>query len=407
LVIETPRNIINEISKNLTNSYKLNFDKRKIPLTLKDVIINEENVAQNEEQIHGELFEKSSRFINTKKIKEIKNSFIIGIDSSSRAIITPAADIMISAVSVSGQGPVELCDWPTIYPNLPCNIIKPIPFLYIASDDISISESVRDSVFQTSSLNNEEELSKIMDYSRLRLETWALYEPSKAIGDFYINNDKNFIVLLDGPVYLLEGKNDDIRYNLMKERAEAINSLEKNNIPVIGVVKRLERSKIISKINNVQQIINNCIGNTFNYNDSFIIQKLLYSSCIEFSYGKIYSSLKLKLKYNGLEKIVEYIAIPPGKYQYNWNRGRIFRLEYTENTYEILKENDIEPAQVLVNDSIIKQALEPITIAQSDKRSKMITQVFKDLLISSIMERQLPISYDSFREIEGKIFNKY
>ncbi|MEB3797795.1 MAG: DNA double-strand break repair nuclease NurA [Caldisphaeraceae archaeon] len=398
MLIETPY-IISIVSKSIANSYKTSNARVTIPLTLKDLITNYE-LSSDEEEIRADLYEVSPRLINPKRISLIKDFFPIGIDTSSRAVITPTGDIILSAVSISGQGPVELCDWPYLYTPMPYMPKNPAPFIYIASSNIELPSEVGGLIYRTGFLSDVDDVSRLMDYARLRLESWGLLEPSMALGKYYLGIGKKFVVFVDGPIYLLEGKRDDMRYSLMEQRAEAIKTLENVGIPVIGIVKRVERSRLLSMVSELRNSIENCIGNYQGFNDSLIIQKLLYSSCFEESYGKIYVSPKIRLKYNGLEKIAEYILIPSSGYKHNFSQSRLFRLEYTERSYNILKESGMDPIQLLANDSIVRQSLEPLTIAQSDRRSKMITQALKELLVYYIMRYELPLSYDTLREAE-------
>ncbi|AFZ69986.1 NurA domain-containing protein [Caldisphaera lagunensis DSM 15908] len=395
--LDMPTKIINSLGNDIISSYKTSYSKKRFLLTLKDII--EEDVNENETK--AELYEYSSRFFNSKKIVNDKNLFVIGLDSSSRAIITPIADIIISAVSISGQGPVELSDWPYLYRDLAYIPINPEPFIYVASDDLNVSDYSNEYIKQFRSLDNEDDLSKIMDYSRLSLESWGIKEPSFALGNYFKRKGKKFVLLLDGPIYLLDNKNDYIKSNLMKNRSNEIEILENQGIPVIGVVKRIERSKILTNVQDFSNILSQCIGNYETLNDSLIIQKMLYSNCYNNYYGKILTTPKIKVRSNGLDKIVEYVLIPPSRYQ-SINKGRIFRLEYTEKTLDILNNNySLEPVQILINDSIFKQSNESITIAYSDKRGKMITQILKDLFINTIVGRGAPISYDTLREAEA------
>jgi NurA domain. len=394
-----PIKTINNLGNDIVKSYKTTSTQKKFSLTLKDIIDNDDI---NEVETNVELYEYSSRFFNSKKISQDKNFFMIGIDSSSRAIITPEADIMISAVSISGQGPVELSDWPYLYPDLAYIPVKPEPFIYVASDDLNISDNTNGAINQIGFLDREDDISKFMDYSRLKLESWALIEPSNALGKYFKNKGKKFVVMLDGPIFLLDNKNDNLRFELMLNRVKSVEMLEEQDIPVIGVVKRLERGKILGKLQEFADAFEQCIGHYTNFNDSLIIQKMLYSSCYNDYYGKILTTPKIKVKSNGLEKIIEYVLIPPSKFQ-SINKGRIFRLEYTEKTLDILTNNyNTEPVQALINDSITKQNTESITIAYSDKRGKMITQVLKDLLVNTIVGRGAPISYDTLREAEAE-----
>ncbi|WP_292319094.1 DNA double-strand break repair nuclease NurA [Caldisphaera sp.] len=396
---DLPTKIINNLGNDIVKSYKTTSTQKKFSLTLKDIIGNDD---LNEMETNVELYEYSSRFFNNKKIIQDKNFFMIGIDSSSRAIMTPEADIMISAVSISGQGPVELSDWPYLYPDLAYIPVKPEPFIYVASDDLDLSDNLNGAISQIGFLNSEDDISKFMDYSRLKLESWALIEPSYALGKYFKGKNKKFVVLLDGPIFLLDNKNDNLKFELMINRAKSVELLEAQNIPVIGIVKRLERGKILGKLQEFSAIFDQCIGHYSNFNDLLIIQKMLYSSCYNNYYGKILTTPKIKIKSDGLEKIVEYVLIPPSRYQ-SISKGRIFRLEYTEKTLEILTNiYNTEPVQMLINDSITKQSSESITIAYSDKRGKMITQVLKDLLINTIVGRGAPISYDTLREAEAE-----
>ena len=70
-----------------------------------------------------DLYERASRPLIPRSAPSrdaLRGVVHIGVDSSSRALSTPAADVAIAAASVSGPGPVELCDYPSLYPRLSC-----------------------------------------------------------------------------------------------------------------------------------------------------------------------------------------------------------------------------------------------------------------------------------------------
>ncbi len=324
----------------------------------------------------------------------------IGVDSSSRLVSTPAADVVISALSVSGPGPVELCDRPALYPNISCLGDGAPPFTYVVPHgavELPEADGVTVVSSDPSQLSNAF-ISAVMDYSRLSLETWALLGPARWAASAYASALRLPVLLLDGPAFIGAGRGVPAP---MEARLRAIEGLEGVGVPVIGVVKRVERSRILSSSPRFVALAERCGARATDVADTMLLQQLASSGCSGVVPGRAYATPKVMVREGGLSKVVEYVLIVPGPLQRPGVRSRVYRLEYTERTLGLLEGIGVDPLQAFLADTLLRQSLEPVTIAASDRRAKMITSALKGLLAKAILGLGGRLGYETELEEGG------
>ncbi|MCG2891421.1 MAG: DNA double-strand break repair nuclease NurA [Acidilobus sp.] len=350
-----------------------------------------------------DLYERASRPLIPRSApsrEALRGLVHIGVDSSSRALSTPAADVAIAAASVSGPGPVELCDYPSLYPYLSCEGGGEPPFAYvIPHGPLNVLEAPGVTVVSADpSQLSGAFVNGVMDYARLALERWALTGPALLASRAYGSLGRRPVVLLDGPIFIAQGKGVS---ELMAERYRAVSRLEAEGFPVIGVAKRVERSYLLSGSPRFASLVEGCGVRAQGVTDTMLLQQLASSGCSEVVPGRAYATPKVIVRANGLTKVVEYVLIVPSPWQRPGVRSRVYRLEYSERTLEILREWGLDPLQAFLGDSVSRQSLEPVTVAASDRRAKMITNALKGLLAKSILGLGGRLGYETELEERG------
>lgn len=192
----------------------------------------------------------------------------------------------------------------------------------------------------------------------------------------------------------------DVWVKLLEGRIKAIRGLESRGVPVIGVVKRVEKSTILSRTRGLEGIRGDVLEG-----DRSVVLKLM-ATIDERVPGRIYVTPRIIVRtpqlpgIGVLEKVVQYVVIPPGKYQLSPPLVRVYRLEYTLRTLDILQGMGLEPDSVIGGDSVGKGALEPLSIRLSDMRASFLSYAFKKALLMNIISVGAPLSYWSLREAE-------
>ncbi|MGC9071863.1 MAG: DNA double-strand break repair nuclease NurA [Acidilobus sp.] len=352
-----------------------------------------------------DLYEQASRPLiprSAPQRERLRGLVHVGVDSSSRAITTPAADVAVSAVSVSGPGPVELCDYPSLYPRLSCGGGGEPPFFYlIPHGELNLPENPGITVVSAEpSQLSPSFVSGVMDYARLSLETWALMGSSLLAARAYESIGRRPVVLLDGPTFISHGRGVP---GPMEVRHRAVSRLESEGIPVIGVVKRVERSYILSSSPRFVTLAERCGVRATDVADTMILQQLASSGCSGVVPGRVYATPRVLVRADGLSKLVEYVVMVPSPLHRPGVRSRVYRLEYGEGTLALLREAGLEPIEAFLADTVLRQSLEPVTIAASDRRAKMITNALKGLLAKSVLGMGGRVGYETEVEERGGI----
>ena len=339
----------------------------------------------------------------------------LGVDSSSREINAPPASVVVAAVSVSG-GTVEIHDWPPVYGGYPYRGSGP-PFARILPNTdpppkLSLPEWFTSLNPAGAPYSRDYSLAQAMDEARVDLENWALVNPVYEVASYYLEQGYRPVVLVDGPIFLVPGVlagGGEYREEyasawriLLEARIRAIEYLESAGVPVLGVVKRLQKSRILARTPGVSDDIERCLGDS-SYSDEHALHAIYRSGCIERRPGFIHKTPKIKLRIRGYveaEKIAEYLLVPPGRYQDSPGLVRALRVEYTERSLEIMKSWGLEPYQVYSLASLAGDSLLPVPLQASDRRAKMITRALKETLARMLVARGMPLDYEELGRVE-------
>ncbi|MCE4598782.1 MAG: DNA double-strand break repair nuclease NurA [Desulfurococcales archaeon] len=330
----------------------------------------------------------------------------IGVDSSSRKLETPLVTVLIGSVSASSSSQVELLDLPPLYSYNSINIdeywITDHPFIITIPSIPGVLEYRNPAGHLYDEGYSE---AQAMDELRVSLENTMLNILAGT-------NLEDTVVMIDGPLYLVPGALTDVQSprkyrdaweKLLNDRINAVRKLEERGVPVIGVVKRIEGSRILLKTVGLEDRIRECLGEVGGIGDKMILY-MLQGSCSRIIPGRILATPRIKVRFPviGLEKIVEYLVVPPGKWQYAPELSRVYRIEYSQLTLGLLEDMGLQPHHVFSLDSIYRGSLAPVTIQLSDRRARSITLALKRLIASEAMHRSIPLSYDTLAEVEAE-----
>jgi len=363
----------------------------------------------------SEVYEYQSKPLSPRNpfpSRPCNNMEFIGLDSSSRRLDAPQASIVVAAVSVS-WGAFELLDWPPVYESLSEERPGP-PFIRILpNSEMSYKQSLPSWIDLKNPAgfpyDRDYSVVQAMDEARVVLENWALEDP--ILSTIKSMRGKRVVVMVDGPLYLVPGalagigapeKYVEAWRFLLLSRIEAVKALEEEGVPVIGVVKRLSRSRILSRTPQISSAISRCLG-VRDFSDENALYLLYRSSCVKRRPGFLYKTPKIKVRgvaEGEADKIVEYLILPPGRLQESSGMARMVRIEYSERGLDIMRSWGLEPYQVYSMASLASESLLPISIQASDRRAKMITKVLKHLMSSLLISRGTILDYEDLGEVE-------
>ncbi len=319
---------------------------------------------------------------------------VVGVDSSSRLLETPSHSIVITVASASSRSIVELYDYPEVY-GYPVSPGGGPPFIAVVpGDDYGHPLTGRGPGGWLYGPGYSVEA--VMDEWRVALENWVLGEVLPvALEEGLLHGA---VVLLDGPLTPAPWRiQEDGWSQLSRARSSAVGRLEDLGVPVIGVVKRVERSRILSTTPGLRDMVGDCTG-VQEQGDRALIHMLQESRCSTRSPGRLLVTPRIIVEPRvpgALEKIVEYLVVPPGRWQDSSRASRVYRLEYSRESLEMLNSRGLEPHHVIALDSIARGGLEPVTIRASDRRSRGISKALRLLVARGLRLQGMPVSYSS------------
>jgi hypothetical protein len=374
-------------------------------LRLDDVIWVREPVEDSGE-FSASLMEYSSRLLIARRPYRDGVMFTpVGVDSSSRHVETPVADVVVGAVAaISSLGSITF-EWPSLGPLRYTGGSHPV--FYILSN-AGVQFSFEDPLVSTVNPSGRPfdisySVGEACDEMRVSLENWVL----EVLGGL-LEAQVNPVVMVDGPLHIVAKALTrdvqpwirDVWVKLLEGRVKAIRGLESRGVPVIGVVKRVEKSTILSRTRGLEGVR----GDIVEGDKSIILRAMTMLG--DRVPGRIYVTPRIIVRtpqlpgIGVLEKVVQYIVIPPGKFQLSPPLVRVYRLEYTLKTLGILQDMGLEPDAVIGGDSVGRGALEPLSIRLSDLRSSFLSHALKKALLMNIISVGAPLSYWSLREAE-------
>ncbi|MCE4625983.1 MAG: DNA double-strand break repair nuclease NurA [Desulfurococcales archaeon] len=345
-----------------------------------------------------------------KRLKRLK-PFIIGVDSSSRAVGTAFGAVVVGAVAVSHPG--GILEWPPIRSN---SVEGGPPFVALVGAEPPTSlEGYLRVVSPGGDSYVDYSVEQVLDELRLDLENWALGGPVRTIVEEAVLRGFQPVVLVDGPVYPVTmafqrgpqpGREDYWRSmeSLLKARRRAVEGLERLGAIVVGVVKRIERSTIISRL--AQTLGENMRGlPPGQYGDAHALYHYYQAIASQdrLREGRVLTSIRAEVLFTALpigelDKVVEYIVIPPGKWNHYPGAAKYYRTETSPSSNRALEGHDLRPSYPVVWDSVVRGSLQPISVAAADRVSSGLTRALTSLIARHTLMTGLPLTYSS--EIE-------
>ncbi|BAN89531.1 DNA double-strand break repair nuclease NurA [Aeropyrum camini] len=361
------------------------------PLSLEDLIVYMGDDIEDVTRVS--LEEYYSYPLKTVKIKgEGHLSNIYAIDSSSRTIETPLQVILLGAVSLSSRLKTIEADYPSL--EKPIGGLKIKPYIVLSRLDIDS--------WPTPLMGEA-----YSDILRFSLENAMLKYLLERLEEDRISRTPLSAVIIDGPILngsvisKLSTTMGDVWRRLYVERQRIIAGFEDLGVPVLGLVKRIESSTLLSKASGYPVMLEECLGFAPKASDSAIIEAAVGYGCHKWRPGYALKTLVSRVVYaSGEEKLFEYIVLPGGRYQLLSPKSRVYRLEYTRHSLNLIESYGLKPHHLLIGETLVRGSLEPVTLARSDRRAKSISLALKRIVLSGLKSRGSRVSYSMLFEGE-------
>ncbi|MCE4618068.1 MAG: DNA double-strand break repair nuclease NurA [Desulfurococcales archaeon] len=364
-----------------------------------------------------ELYPRILQSIKAPGAERLKETIVIGIDSSSRLIDTPTASIIVASISISSNKKPGLGDWPPLYGNGIPGFNEPFITILPINEDYNVEDHEYVTTSNPAGIEYHGDYSvyQALDEARVRLENRALEAIADILEDAKPTSD--VLILIDGPLYLVTGAitRPGVPYEYKKaweqlsmQRIRAVSRLESAGARVYGVVKRIERASLLQKDPNLDTRIRNCLGDG-RFNDKLILYRSLENRlCTRITppngggYALTTPSLKIEYIGQNASKTAQYVVIPQPRWTPNPYASRYYRVEESYSSWlenEGRWHNYRSPVAGLLLDSVSRGTTEPVTIKYSDKRAKEITAYLKTIMVMEAARNNVPISYSNEIEV--------
>ena len=347
LLLDDVKAIVREISKLRNHNIKWNIQARL------DEFLN----------VRGE-YEVEVEFLGEKIIKKLQPHNpppILAIDGSNRNIDTPYAFTTIASGSIVSERLGVLLDYPAAWFDYPLNIDSTIPYIGVAPDADNVILDLPPSATQYSPIgklyDSNYNRHQIVDEIRARVEN-ILLSIIPHVDDKSFIGLKHRVVIVDGPLYhiprgLFEENVEEYYIKawrkILLDRIRTIMILDSRKIVTIGVVKRIERSKILSKSQEFKDKVKRIMRiKVTGENDLVIVDRLIGEALAQgiintplhpFLIGpfKIKTNIRDALKLRSVPlKVIGYVFIP--YHPYSLINHRVLRIEVSESMYRVFGE---------------------------------------------------------------------
>jgi hypothetical protein len=412
---------IQEIAETLSRLLSPSRDPGRLPgpplvLSLEDVI--EEAPVDDAGVVRARVEYHYSKLLIPRSLRRgqagLRKVVHIGVDSSSRIIAAPHAVIVVGSVAVAAGSLVNSFAWPSLHGGELGGgegppFIALVPYLGQGRGRASRFVLVYSGDGAGQALHGLKRVSREL---RVVMENWVLENLEailESLGGHALARGRP-VVMLDGPLFMASALDEEGREQaegrswreLMESRTRAIESLESRGIPVVGVVKRVEGSTILSKAREFAEKAERCIGSPGPLADMALLHMILRSGCSPAN-GSMLFTPKISVEY-GVDwlpgKIVEYAIIAPSAWHTSSPRAKILRLEATRRTLELLAGMGTDPETILAGDTLSRGSLEPASILASDRLARAVSSAVKRSLVASLLREDVPLTYDESRRVE-------
>ena len=319
---------------------------------------------------------------------------VVVVDGSSRRLGSPRFRVFLAGVAVyGGKAPLWL------YPMT--ELVRGVKFIGVKAPEKVLREEIEkhdklsnyvkvkfeDGNTYFHERANEEDVS---DDVRMSLESWAIEELAKGLGNGYA-------VVLDGPLYL----GVEIKRELAERRVNAIGRLKDRGVPVVGVVKRVENSrKLCGKdvVDALSKSVNASINVDPNHcNDPLVIQ--VVGKKMAKGVGDVLLIGPFKQIYNkSASRDITNYAFPERVFWYVYSGlgPRVFRIETLDSMYRNFR--DIIDGLVTWLASSIDRSGIPYIIDVADHFAKQLTRSMYVLFYDAAKIMNVAFNYDTEQE---------
>ena len=342
-----------------------------------------------------------------------KNTYkqvIIGLDSSSSVIRTPFFNLVTITASASSTLIPEIYDHPEIY-TYQINPRFKQPYIIVGTDTDLPEEGEGVTTYNPLGTPYGFKYSpeRIADEYRAWIENWMLSDPVHQATRKLEETGYKPVILLDGPLYQtpqliakmhVTGEASSIWKRIVEDRINLIQTYEEEGIPVIGVVKRVEQSTILSHSQHYSKLVKaHCGVDLSHYSppgDQALIHLLLSLGKCRYRQSEMMRTPLLEYKPGGygLPKLFTYIVIPPSIWSRRVSNYRVYRIEFTRKTRRILRDNRLTPYQIIYLETVRHGLSIPFSIKLSDRRAGMIAQALRNKLKQMLSGMNVPFTYD-------------
>ncbi|MCE4606876.1 MAG: DNA double-strand break repair nuclease NurA [Desulfurococcales archaeon] len=335
---------------------------------------------------------------------------IVGLDSSSTVIRTPFFNLVTVTASASSTLVPEIYDHPEIYTYQISPRFKQ-PYIIMGTDTElpEEGEGVTTCNPLGTSYGFKYSPDRIADEYRAWIENWMLSDPIHQAARKLEETGYKPIILLDGPLYQtpqliakmhVTREASSIWKRIVEDRINLIKTYEDQGIPVIGIVKRVEQSTILSQSQNYYKLVKAHCGVDLSYysppGDQALIHLLLTLVKCRYRQSEMMRTPLMEYQPGGyvLPKLFTYIVIPPSIWSNRVSSYRLYRIEFTHRTRSILSESMLTPQQVVYLETVKHGLPIPFSIKLSDKRAGMLAQVLRNKLRRMLSGMNVPFTYD-------------
>lgn len=352
-----------------------------------------------------QLLETTRPVIPVKTTPNI-NLETIAIDGASTAITLPTASIAVATVHVASTRIIDFYTHPPPAPQAYKPLLNP-PYIAVGTPEPVPQTLYEHGITDRNPLGDRYTLGyspeRMADELRSTLENWALGEPAAELAMTLSNyQDAVPVVIVDGPLYpspsligTAKGSPEHVWQHIRLQRITAIDRLEKSGIPVVGIVKRVERSRVLASGEGYRKLVARC--GIEPGEGSFDVHLLYTLLSRERCRGRgLYYRTPLavsKTRY-GDTVVSTYIAVPMGV-----NGYRVYRLETTRKSLEILRDWGLRPWDVYALDSIARESIDPVTLARADRIASRTASYVSRRLREALGRAGAPLPYEWPEEV--------
>ncbi len=349
--------------------------------------------------------------ITPPKPEDSQSRVIIGVDSSSRLVELQSATLVVSAVSVSSNKRGLSWDWPPVFNGVGPSLDEPVVRILPNDDsqvevDDSLATSVNPAGYRYDPDYNQYQA---MDEARVSAENRAL----EALAEILESKpwSSRTIILVDGPVFLVPGVlgsgQGRLEYveawrRLLRERVRVIERLASTGARVYGVVKRIEKARILGRAR-LPGGYKRCLGDTSGRSDLSLLSRALSARCYQSSQrGKpLASPPALVRSRGGPSKVAQYVILPQPWHLPKPGASAYYRVEEPYGQWSSSGgrlDGYRSPVVGVLFDSIARGSLEPVTIRWSDRRAREATRYLRSLLLRMALREGVPVTYGEMVE---------